>query len=212
MNAFYNILFMFLSMLLGPGLQLAGYANRVCFAHSQCDIAYWLINVDDIILITSFAELLHRIIASLPQRKYTFEILECIGVLNCHSWCTPIDTESKLGVNDPKVSDLTLYRSLVEWMNCPKSWHRQYGRGDKKYPTLLLQAVASYDLWIWHAFFEVAGDLTVLNHYPLFETLLNDTAPIASSVVNGVRFDKGYYLADRIYPQWATFVKSSTVA
>nr|GEY20476.1 zinc finger, CCHC-type [Tanacetum cinerariifolium] len=29
-----------------------------------------------------------------------------------------------------------------------------FARGDKKYPTIMLEAVASYDLWIWHAFFE----------------------------------------------------------
>ncbi|GKB92945.1 ALP1-like protein [Tanacetum coccineum] len=39
-----------------------------------------------------------------------------------------------------------------EWRNCPKAWHGQFGRGDKKYPTILLEAVASYDLWICHAF------------------------------------------------------------
>ncbi|GKE18168.1 ALP1-like protein [Tanacetum coccineum] len=39
-----------------------------------------------------------------------------------------------------------------EWRNCPKSWHVQFARGDKKYPIIMLEAVASYDLWIWHAF------------------------------------------------------------
>ncbi|GKB34210.1 transcription elongation factor SPT6 [Tanacetum coccineum] len=33
-----------------------------------------------------------------------------------------------------------------EWRNCPKAWHGQFARGDKKYPTILLEAVASYDL------------------------------------------------------------------
>ncbi|GKA17426.1 putative nuclease HARBI1 [Tanacetum coccineum] len=33
-----------------------------------------------------------------------------------------------------------------EWKNCPKAWPGQFGRGDKKYPTILLEDVASYDL------------------------------------------------------------------
>ncbi|GJW87453.1 ALP1-like protein [Tanacetum coccineum] len=35
-----------------------------------------------------------------------------------------------------------------EWKNCSLSWQRQYGRGDKKYPTIMLEVVASQDLWI----------------------------------------------------------------
>nr|GEU31313.1 protein ALP1-like [Tanacetum cinerariifolium] len=102
-----------------------------------------------------------------------------------------------------------------EWKNCPVSWQGQYGRGDKKYLTIMLEAVASQDLWIWHAFFGVAGannDINVLDNSPLFDDLLDDKAPVAPNVVNGVGFEKGYYLADGIYPQWATFVKSFTVA
>ncbi|GJZ64050.1 ALP1-like protein isoform X1, partial [Tanacetum coccineum] len=102
-----------------------------------------------------------------------------------------------------------------EWINCPKAWHGQFGRGDKKYPTIMLEAVASYDLWIWHAFFGVAGannDLTVLNHSPLFDDLLDGIAPVVPYEVNRVMFENVYYLADGIYPQWAAFVKSSMVA
>ncbi|GKD73967.1 ALP1-like protein [Tanacetum coccineum] len=79
----------------------------------------------------------------------------------------------------------------------------------------MLEAVASQDLWIWHAFFRVAGannDINILDNSPLFDDLLNDTAPVVPYVVNGVGYEKGYYLADSIYPQLATFVKSFTVA
>ncbi|GJV91699.1 ALP1-like protein [Tanacetum coccineum] len=62
---------------------------------------------------------------------------------------------------------------------------------------------------------EVAGvdiDLIVLNNSLLFDNLLNDIAPIAPFEVNGVGFENGLYLADGIYPQWATFVESFMVA
>ncbi|GJT42385.1 ALP1-like protein [Tanacetum coccineum] len=79
----------------------------------------------------------------------------------------------------------------------------------------MLEAVASYDLWIWQAFFGVAGannDLTVLINSQFFDDLLDDIAPMAPFEVNGVIFEKGYYLVDDIYPQWSSFVKSFWVA
>ena len=100
-----------------------------------------------------------------------------------------------------------------QWRNCPVSWQGQYVSGHKKYPTILLEAVASQDLWIWHAFFGVAGannDINVLDNSPLFDELLNDDSPVAPFAVNGQVYEKGYYLADGIYPQWSTFVKSFT--
>ncbi|GKC60391.1 ribonuclease H-like domain-containing protein [Tanacetum coccineum] len=48
-----------------------------------------------------------------------------------------------------------------EWRNCPKAWHGQFARGDKKYPTIMLEAVASYDLWIWNAFLGPSGSVVV---------------------------------------------------
>uniref|UniRef100_A0A0D2ZXL7 Myb-like domain-containing protein n=1 Tax=Brassica oleracea var. oleracea TaxID=109376 RepID=A0A0D2ZXL7_BRAOL len=39
-----------------------------------------------------------------------------------------------------------------EWKSYPTAWKGQYCRGSRK-PTIVLEAVASYDLWIWHAFF-----------------------------------------------------------
>jgi hypothetical protein len=41
------------------------------------------------------------------------------------------------------------------WKNCPKAWHEQYCVKSHD-PTIVLEAVASQDLWIWHCFFWVA--------------------------------------------------------
>nr|GEX32273.1 hypothetical protein [Tanacetum cinerariifolium] len=47
---------------------------------------------------------------------------------------------------------------------------------------------------------------------PLFDDLLKDLASVVPYVVNGFEYRNGYYLADGIYPEWASFVKSFTVA
>ncbi|GKA57323.1 ALP1-like protein [Tanacetum coccineum] len=71
----------------------------------------------------------------------------------------------------------------------------------KKFLTIMLEAVASQDLWIWHAFFGIAGannDINVLVNSSLFDDLVEDITPAAPFVVNGVGFENGYYLADKI--------------
>ncbi|GKB31709.1 zinc finger, CCHC-type containing protein [Tanacetum coccineum] len=99
--------------------------------------------------------------------------------------------------------------------NCPKSLHGQFKRRDHKYPTLMLETVADHKLWIWHAYFGVPGannDLNVLYGSPLFDDVLADRAPEPPFVVNGKTYNKCYYLADDIYPTWATFVKTYSIA
>ncbi|XP_024995885.1 uncharacterized protein LOC112529038 [Cynara cardunculus var. scolymus] len=99
-----------------------------------------------------------------------------------------------------------------QWKNCPSAWAEQYaGRSGK--PTIILEAVASFDLWIWHAFFGTPGslnDINVLHRSPIFDDILAGRAPKVTYVVNGRENDRAYYLTDGIYPSWAAFVKSIT--
>jgi hypothetical protein len=98
-----------------------------------------------------------------------------------------------------------------EWKNCPVAWKGQFCRGDHGKPTIMLEAVASQDLWIWHAFFGVAGsnnDINVLNQSDVFASVLEGQSPNVQYTVNTTQYNMGYYLADGIYPEWATLVKT----
>ncbi|XP_058742373.1 uncharacterized protein LOC131614851 [Vicia villosa] len=87
----------------------------------------------------------------------------------------------------------------------------QFCRGDHGKPTIMLEAVASQDLWIWHAFFGIAGsnnDINVLNQSNVFNDILEGRAATVQYTINGNPCNMGYYLADGIYPEWDTFVKT----
>nr|XP_043615675.1 uncharacterized protein LOC122587559 [Erigeron canadensis] len=71
------------------------------------------------------------------------------------------------------------------WKNYPKAWQGQFTRGDHGHPTIMLEAVASYN-----------------------REIKEDRAPDTSFTVNGTHYKKGYYLANDIYLEWSTFVKS----
>ncbi|XP_033145152.1 putative nuclease HARBI1 isoform X2 [Brassica rapa] len=97
-----------------------------------------------------------------------------------------------------------------EWKNCPTAWKGQYARGSGK-PTIVLEAVASYDLWIWHAFFGPPGtlnDINVLDRSPVFDDIINGQAPKVTFSVNEHQYNMAYYLTDGIYPKWSTFIQS----
>ncbi|GJW87955.1 ALP1-like protein [Tanacetum coccineum] len=74
-----------------------------------------------------------------------------------------------------------------------------------------LEAIASHDIWIWNAFFGVYGmnnDVNVLRQSPICNDLKAGKAPDALFVANDVAYKRGYYLTDRIYPEWSVLIKS----
>jgi hypothetical protein len=96
------------------------------------------------------------------------------------------------------------------WRNCPSSWKGQF-RGRNKHPSLIIEAVASYDLWIWHVYFGMPGsknDINVLHRLDVFSDYVRGRATPVSFEVNERTYDMGYYLADGIYPNSAAFVKT----
>ncbi|GKA52759.1 ribonuclease H-like domain-containing protein [Tanacetum coccineum] len=84
------------------------------YHHYGSQVAYLLIYVDDIILTASCPALLQHIIGLfLSQKKYAIQLLERAHMVTCNPSRTPVDTESKLGLEDAPVQDPTLYCSLA---------------------------------------------------------------------------------------------------
>lgn len=62
-----------------------------------------------------------------------------------------------------------------QWKNCPAGWAGQF-QGKEKKTTIVLEAVASKSLRIWHAFVGTPGalnDINVLNRSPLFDSYVD---------------------------------------
>ncbi|XP_023760440.1 uncharacterized protein LOC111908873 [Lactuca sativa] len=100
-----------------------------------------------------------------------------------------------------------------KYLRKPTPYHGQFTRGDHGHPTVILEAVASQNMWIWHAFFGSPGsinDINVLNRSPIFNNIYDGFALDSSFQVRGTSYKYGYYLVDGIYPEYVVFVKSFT--
>ncbi|XP_021971260.1 uncharacterized protein LOC110866418 [Helianthus annuus] len=73
------------------------------------------------------------------------------------------------------------------WYNCPTAWRGQHTRGDHDGPSVILQAVASHDLWVWSTYFGLAGscnDINIFEQFPLVEDFISGRAAKASFYAN----------------------------
>ena len=96
------------------------------------------------------------------------------------------------------------------WKNCPSAWKGAF-QGKEKRPTVVLEAIASYDLHIWHAFVGMPGAcnyLNVLDASPLLTEYVDKEMPRFEYHVNGSTYRFLYWLADGIYPERRCFVKT----
>ncbi|XP_074374120.1 uncharacterized protein LOC141714502 [Apium graveolens] len=67
-----------------------------------------------------------------------------------------------------------------QWKNCPKARKGMFVSGHKGVATIILEVVASSELYIWHAFVGDAGsnnDITVLDRSPIFDDVVQGRAP-----------------------------------
>ncbi|KAG2998480.1 hypothetical protein PC128_g25901 [Phytophthora cactorum] len=96
-----------------------------------------------------------------------------------------------------------------EWRNFPSAVAGQH-KGKGKKPTKVLEAVADYNLRIWHCNFGSPGslnDINVLDQSPLFDDMLQGRAPRIEFTLSGNKYYTPYLLADGMYPDWPVFVK-----
>ncbi|KAK3198595.1 hypothetical protein Dsin_022010 [Dipteronia sinensis] len=110
-----------------------------------------------------------------------------------------------------KIRESTTIESLKRFCrSVVEEFAGQYA-GRSGSPTIILEAVADYDLWIWYAYFGLPGtnnDINVLEASHLFANLAQGIAPPAHYVIQGKEYNMGYYLADGIYPKWSTLVQT----
>jgi hypothetical protein len=97
------------------------------------------------------------------------------------------------------------------WKLCPVGWQGQYHNGKEAGPSLLMEAIADADMFIWYHFFGEPGtlsDLNILDKSTIVESILSGEMDLNTDKypINDVFRDGLYFLVDGIYPRWAIFM------
>ncbi|TYZ67886.1 hypothetical protein PybrP1_012147 [[Pythium] brassicae (nom. inval.)] len=77
--------------------------------------------------------------------------------------------------------------------------------------SMVMEAVATQNLWIWHSYVGLAGsnnDTNIVDRSPLLHNWIRGHATSSAYTVNGSEYKSCYLLCDNIYPSWSTFVKA----
>jgi hypothetical protein len=98
------------------------------------------------------------------------------------------------------------------WKNCPVTLAGQH-KGKESDKTLILEAIADADLYIWYHFFGEAGslnDINILNKSSILGLILDGSFDLKTNpyTINGTTRDWLYFLVDGIYPAYSIFISS----
>jgi Plant transposon protein len=104
------------------------------------------------------------------------------------------------------------------WKNCPVAWQGSY-KGKEKRPSIVLEAIGDYHMWLWHAAYGYAGcmnDIGILTISPFMQKLMDGSfAELESEVVpyniGSTKLNQMYVLVDGIYPAMSRLVKGYSV-
>lgn len=93
-------------------------------------------------------------------------------------------------------------------------WKGAYTGKDGK-PSIVLEAIATWDTWIWYANIGEPGsnnDINILDRSPLVSMILDGTfcTGVSFKVMDEL-FERLYFLVDGIYPDWAIFQVQTAV-
>jgi hypothetical protein len=98
------------------------------------------------------------------------------------------------------------------WKNCPVALAGQH-KGKESDKTLILEAIADADLYIWYHFFGEAGslnDINILNKSSILGSILDGSFDLKTNpyTINGTTRDWLYFLVDGIYPAYSIFIST----
>jgi len=101
------------------------------------------------------------------------------------------------------------------WGLCPQEEQGQH-KGKEGKCTMILEAIADADTYIWYHFFGEPGslnDLNVLDKSSIVGSIISGKFDIKVDpyIINGTVRDWLYFLVDGIYPKWAIFVATVQV-